>query len=233
MKTNLLLLFLLLSISSKSQNKNLLEIDPRSFKDNKITLAEIADDIKYIPLDNTIPVGTVYKLKITDNNIYLSVKGAGVLKFDPSGTLVCKIGNLGRGPGEYQHFNDYAVDEKSGNVYVMQPGTIKVYSSAGRFVRDIKYNEYIGFVGGDIEISNSKIFIPDYLITGDSKNAWVFLDTLGNLVSKKNNSIPPFKPNTGIEGSIYKFGNQFYYYNLYNDTIFSIAPDLKSKAIMV
>ena len=209
MKTSLLLLFLSLSISCKSQNKNLLEIDPRSFKDNRITLSEIADDIKYIPLDNTIPVGTVYKLKITDLNIYLSVKDAGILKYDRSGKLICKIGNLGRGPGEYQHFMDYAIDEKSGNVYVMEPGTIKVYSSTGRFVRDIKYDKYIGFVGGDIEIYNSKIFIPDYLITGDSKNAWLFLDTLGNLISKKFNSTSPFKSNTGIEGSIYKFGDHF------------------------
>jgi hypothetical protein len=158
----------------------------------------------------------------------LSVKDAGILKYDKSGKLICKIGNLGRGPGEYQHFMDYAIDEKSDNVYVMEPGTIKVYSSTGRFVRDIKYEKHISFVGGDIEIFNSKIFIPDYLITGDSKNNWVFLDTLGNFVSKKVNSIPPFKSNTGIEGSIYKFGNQIYYYNLYNDTIFSVGSDLKS-----
>ena len=62
------------------------------------------------------------------------------------------------------------------------------------------------------------------------KNSWVFLDTLGNLKATKKNSIAPFKTNTGIDGSIYRFGDSFFYYNLYNDTIFSISPDLSSKA---
>lgn len=229
MKITIVLLYLILSVACKSQSKNLLEIDPKSFKENSITLSDIADDISYIQLDNKIPIGIVYKLKITDFNIYLSVKDIGILKYDRHGKLVSKIGTTGRGPGEYQHFMDFTVDQTTGNVYVMGPKEIKVYSQSGRFIRDIKYDEYIPFVGGDIEIYNSKIFIPDYLITGNSKNAWIFLDTLGKLYSRKYNSIPPFKTNTGIEGSIYKIENQLYYYNLYNDTIFSIAPDMKSK----
>ena len=229
MKTQIFVLLLFLSFSCKPQNNRLLEIDPRSFPDTKITLGAIADDIYYVPLDGSIPIGINYKLKITASNIYLSVKDIGILKFDRSGKLICRIGSIGRGPGQYTDFMDYAVDELTGNIYVMGPGIIKVYSQRGTFVRNIDYKDHIAFVGGDIEVYNSLLFIPDFLWTGEAKNSWVFLDTLGKLVAAKKNSIQPFKTNTGIDGSIYRFGSNLYYYNLYNDTIFSISPDLSSK----
>ena len=33
-----------------------IKLIPRTFVENKITLADIADDIKYIPLDDSIPL---------------------------------------------------------------------------------------------------------------------------------------------------------------------------------
>ena len=45
MKSTYLFLLLLLTISCKTQNKDLYQFDPRTLKENKITLSEIADDI--------------------------------------------------------------------------------------------------------------------------------------------------------------------------------------------
>ena len=81
------------------------------------------------------------------------------------------VGSIGRGPGQYIDFMDYAVDEVTGNVYVLSPSIIKVYSQSGKFVRDINYKEYVAFVGGDIEVFNSMLFIPDFLWTGEAKTA--------------------------------------------------------------
>ena len=229
MKSKYLFLVVLLTLSCKSQDNTLYEIDPRNFIDNKITLAEIADDITYIPLDNNIPIGLLYNLKITPGNIYLSIKDVGIVKFDRSGKLICKIGKRGRGPGEYYYFMDFTVDEITGNVFVMDKSVIKVYSKTGHFVRDINYNEYLSNMGGDIEIFNSLLFIPDYIQYGKSKFNWVILDTLGNLVSMKDNSVPPFSINQVIPGKIYKFEDILFYFNALNDTIFSISTDLKYK----
>lgn len=228
MRSTFLSILVLLTISCRPDESGIFEIDPRVFVENKITLSEIADDIIYIPLDNSIPIGISYKLKITDDYIYISIKDDGIVKFDRFGKLVRKIAKKGSGPGEYYYGMDFATDEKTGNIYVMDPGKIKVYSPSGIFLRDLLVKEYMGYMGGDIEIYNSLLFIPDYLTLGDSKNIWVFLDTLGNLVSKKENSIPPFQSSIP-EGSIYQFGNTLFYYNWINDTIFSISSDLSSK----
>ncbi len=229
MKLTSFLFLTQITLACGSQNSNTLEIDPGNFADNKISLSEIADNITYIPLDNSLPIGITYSLRITYDHMYLSCKDVGILQFDRYGKMDHKIGKKGRGPGEYIYGMDFTVDEKNGNIYVLDPGKIKVYSHTGIFRRDLYYEKDIEYMGGDLEFYNSKLFIADYLITGNSKNNWVFLDTLGNLVAEKENSVPPFNPNMGIGGSIYKFGNKLFYYNLFNDTIFSISSDLSSK----
>ncbi len=228
MRLTFLLILVLSTITCGQERNGIFEIDPKVFVENKITLSEIADDIIYVPLDNSLPIGITYKLKITHDYIYISTKDIGIVKFDRSGKLVRKIGNRGSGPGEYHYGMDFATDDKTGNIFVMDPGKIKVYSPSGIFLRDLLVKEYLNYMGDDIEIYNSFLFIPDYLRLGDSKNIWIFLDTLGNLVSKKENSVPPFNADIG-GGNIYQYANTLFYYNWINDTIFSISPDLSSK----
>ena len=62
-----------IAVACSSSDSNIFEIDPRNFVDNKITLSEIANDIKYTPLDNSFPIGITYTLRITKEHIYLSI----------------------------------------------------------------------------------------------------------------------------------------------------------------
>jgi hypothetical protein len=226
MRLTYLLFLVLITFSCGSSDSNLYEIDPRDWVENKITLSDIADDIKYYPLDNSI-LFTNFEYVITPKFLYISAKGIGILKFDREGRLITKIGSRGRGPDEFWYGMDFTVDEKSGNVFVLDPSKVKVYSQSGIFLRDILLKQYLGgFRGSEIEIYNSLLFFPDYLPTGDSKYSWVFLDTLGNLVAKKENSVPSFQANTVPRGSIYIFENKLFIFNYINDTIFSISPDL-------
>jgi hypothetical protein len=226
MKQTYLFFLILIAFLFNSLKGHLFEIGPKIISDNRITLTDIADDILYIPLDNSIPIGLTYKMIITKDYIYISVKDVGILKFDRFGKLICKIGSYGRGPGEYNYFMDFAVDETKGNVFVLDH-KIKVYSQTGHFLRDINYKNYLSYMGGNIEIFNSLLFIPDFIRDGSSKFNWVFLDTLGRMVNLKENSVPNYTVNMVPPGQVYKFGNNLFYFNSINDTIFSISPDLK------
>jgi hypothetical protein len=225
------ILFLILIISScNTSDDNLYKIDPRTFVENNISLSDIADDIKYIPLDDSIPFIN-FNYVITSSALYVAAKGIGILRFDWEGKLTKIIGKRGRGPGEFWYGMAFTIDDLTGNVFVLDPGIVKVYSPSGIFLRDILLKEYAGGYGfTDLENYNSLLFFPDYLPRGDSKYSWVFLDTLGHLVGKKENSVPPFQSNIEIEGSIYRFENKLFYYNYFNDTIFSISPDLSNSA---
>jgi hypothetical protein len=206
----ILLTFLLLSCDSG--NKSPLTIDPRKINGRSITLSDIADDIVYVPLDNIIPF-TNFKYVITPDYLYVSAKGNGILKFDRKGKLIKKIGSEGRGPGEYLYGIHFTVDERTGNVYVLDPKKVKVYSPSGIFLRDILYERYMKSyaMAGGLENYNSLLFLPDFIMRGNSKFNWIFLDTLGNLVSKKDNSVPPFFTDNVRPGNIYRFEDRLFY----------------------
>ncbi|MGB8491785.1 MAG: hypothetical protein WCE64_12080 [Bacteroidales bacterium] len=58
----------------------------------------------------------------------------------------------------------------------------------------------------------------------------VFIDSLGNLLKKKDISIQSITTKWGENGGTYRFENNIYYGNPFNDTVFSILPDLTYKA---
>jgi hypothetical protein len=231
MKKKYLLLLIVFNFSCNSPDVNLGSIDPSKFVNNKITLSDIAEDINYIPLDNQFPIQIIYSLKILNNSIVLAAQNNGVIVFNRSGELTKKIGNIGRGPNEYTYFLSFAVDEKLGTIYVMDNKSRKivVYSKNGIFLRNIPLEKY-GSYNQEIDFYNSKLFVSDYIIMGQAKTNWMILDTLGNLIKVKENSIQPFSSRLGIMGGTYKFENRINYWNCYNDTIFSILPDLNYKA---
>lgn len=231
MKIVYLSLLSLITFSCYRSDDPIFKIDPRKFIENKITLSDIADDIKYVPLDNSIPfINFAYLL--TPDFLYVSAKGIGILKFDRDGKLIKTIGKRGRGPEEFLYGMAFTVDCLSGNVFVLDPGSVKVYSPSGIYLRNISLKDFSsGFGFSNIEIFHSLLFFPDYIPKGDSKYCWFFLDTLGHLISKKENSVPKFQTNIETEGCFYKFENKLFYFNYFNDTVFSISPDLRSAGV--
>ena len=236
MKIKFLLILIILTVSCKQENKNLFEFDPTYITENKISLSDIADDITYIPLDNSIPLGRInsnYNPKFVNNSMFKYETDIGILVFRRDGKFLRKIGRIGRGPGEYMHGNDFTVDDKKGTVYVKDGGNIiKVYSQTGDYLRNFSLHEYGGSVD-IIELYNSKLFVSYNLQYNDVKYEWIILDTLGNLIKKKDRTIPLFRSNYLAGGGTYVFGQKLNYWNQFIDTIFSILPDLTCKATFI
>jgi hypothetical protein len=229
MKSKYLILIAFLVLSCKSPEKNLYQFDPRTLKENIITLSEIADDITYIPLDNSMPMGLIYNPRyFVNNSIYLSTMNSGILVFDKKGKLIRKIGVFGRGPGEYTYCYYFTVDDKNETVYVLDSKIIKVYSKSGNFLRSFSLNEN-GSSFDAIEFSNSKLFLQNSIQYEDTRYEWIVLDTLGNLVKTKRRTDQPFSVNWSAGGGMYKLENRIYSWNPWRDTIFSILPDLSNE----
>jgi hypothetical protein len=231
MKSKYLFLIILISLSCINKTECQYKIDPRAFDNNEISLAEIADDISYIPLDNNIPIGDIVLAKFIKNSIYVKISNIGLVAFNRDGKIPRKIGSVGRGPGEYLYCTSFDVDEINETIYIKDMDEIiKVYSKNGNFLRSIPLKHFEPFHFNDIELSNSNLFVFEYITMGRGKFNWLVLDTLGKLIKKKENSIPAFRSGMGADGGTYKFGSKIYYWNMYNDTIFSISPDLSYKA---
>ncbi len=193
-----------------------------------ITLSGIADDIKYIPMDDTIPFEGIYSVEITPKNIFISMQYVGIVKYDREGNFEKVIARKGRGPGELLYGHTFVVDEGSKKVYVTDRHKVLVYTIEGTHLRDIATNDYFAIAANDIELSGSKLYLCDFGWDAEFKYHWVFLDTIGKLVSAKTTSDHSTGHVPG--GFCYKFDGDIYYSNILNDTVFSVSPDLRWRA---
>lgn len=216
-------------VSCKPPANEIYSFDPRTITGDEISLSEIADDIEYIALDNTFPIGMVYMYKILDSSIYISAKDQGILVFNRKGKFQHKIGTPGRGPGEYHYFMNFDVDPESRSVYIKDGNTIKVYDVNGQFQRSISLNEY-DWRFDNLTFFQQKLFVSEAIYQGAAKYSWLVLDTNGLLLSKKYNSIPTFDSNLPSNEGTYLFNDNLHYWEQYNDTVFLILPDLTYKA---
>lgn len=234
MKAIHLTLLLLLTVSGRSQDKGLYKFDPRTLKENEVTLSEIADEVYYIPLDNSFPLEVISSnITFTDDAIYFPSKDIGILAFNREGKFINKIGSIGRGPGEYIIYLLFCIDNKTGTVFVRDSNSnIKVFSRTGKYIRNFSLKEY-----GDvenIEFFNSKLLVQYSPQLKNSNYDWIYCDTLGNVIKKQNRHLPIFTANWGgVTSSFYKFKNQLSYYNAFTDTVFSILPDLTEKPSLI
>jgi hypothetical protein len=210
----------------KSPDFRLYEFDPRTLKENEIVLSEMADEITYIPLENSFPLGIIYNIEFINNEIYFTAKDVGIMKYDRFGKFVCKIGSIGRGPGQYIYAPNFTVDEKKGNIYAKVLGQIiKVYSNTGQFEKDISLKGFGDMIDA-IKFHDSRLLVTYALQFGNSRYKWIVFDTLGNVIKMKARNTPIFTANSGGREVIYNFENKLSYWNNYIDTVFSILPDL-------
>jgi hypothetical protein len=211
-------------------------IEPGKFSEHEISLSEIADDINYITLDNSLPV-QIYpgSINILKNSIFLSARDIGIIRFGRDGSNPVVIGKKGRGPGEWRYCMSIAADDKGEKVYVMDADNdIKVYGSNGSFVRSIQLpKSEDGYNFSGISMFGSRLFAAEYINMGHATYNWLVLDTDGKTISYKKNPIPTFKCNLGMGGGTYIFGDRIFYWNSFNDTIYSISPDLNYRASYV
>lgn len=89
-------------------------------KENIINLSDIADEITFVPLENTgeSMLGSIDKLMIDDGRYVIVDKeaAAAVFVFDSKGRFLHKIGRKGKSKSEYIELTDAALG--NGNVYI-------------------------------------------------------------------------------------------------------------------
>lgn len=195
-------------------------------------LSDIADDINYIPLDNSYMLGTIYdNIEFINNSIYLSVKDIGILVFDKTGKTLRKIGNKGRGPGEFVYNFMFTVDEKTESVYVLDHANIKVYSKAGDFLRSFSLKDY-GDLVQSIKMYNSNVYAFYYIPFENADYKWITVDSLGYLIKKEKRKAPPFTANFTAGEGAYLFQNRISYWDSFVDTVFTIM-DLNERPSII
>lgn len=217
---------LLVSCNPKAASEFKLELDPRNSLSNNILLSDFADKIFYLQLDNSIPITYLSQIKIYSDKIFINAKDVGVIKYDRAGGQATQIGELGMGPGEYRTSNAYTIDNINKQVCILNSGSeILKFNFNGKYLKKIQIKE-LGSDFDQIDMLGDYFLLSEYIKFGKARYNWVILDTLGNIVLRKMNPIPDFKSIVGISGGTSGYQNHTYYWNVYNDTVYSISHKL-------
>ena len=194
-------------------------------------------------MSNAIRIGSIRALKIIYEAIYLvsdeSYGGEGdghkvLIRFNSEGKEPVQIGRIGKGPKEYLASTNFAVDEHNDRVYINgKPNTIMVFDTKGKYLREFRFQDPDTRFS-QIELLGDKyLLVPERSLGAKSKHSWTIVDTLGNIVSVKNNSTPHFETRIGARGGTSSFNGNLSFWVDYNDTIFTISPDFGYKASFI
>jgi hypothetical protein len=98
-----------------------------------------------------------------DGRVYIGANGESPLVGIYEGDIL--VGYLGSGPGEFSSVRDIAVDEQSGDVYVVDSirNVVSVYTASGQHIRDIGGLSYPQAV----DVEASEVYIVDAPVVKD------------------------------------------------------------------
>lgn len=102
-------------------------------------LSEVASKVEIVPLEITDEslIGDVYKLKVTDSDIWIKqYSDEHLFRFSHSGKYLNKVGIIGQGPQEYIRMSEFFIDNNQKEVYIVTTTCgVKVYDFEGKFKR--------------------------------------------------------------------------------------------------
>jgi len=198
----------------------------------QINLSQFSHSIKYVLLrtyDNLVFTGN-WNCVFSDSLI-LASNFSNCLLYNYNGNVISKIGNQGRGPGEYQYVNSIAFGFNK-NIYMQSSYDLLEFRLDGTFItkyKDLQRNN-TGRIESWIPINDSLFFGTVDNTFGLEENKAVFYNKAGNVQNKFKNYriLHREKPMSGPEegsANIYKFENHFFLKELVNDTLFYLSSD--------
>jgi hypothetical protein len=119
-----------------------------------------------------IPIGQIDKVIVDHERIYIldRSKSKALFIYSREGEFLDIIHSVGSGPGEFTAPHGFDIDEKSGNIIIMDSNGRKIiiYSSTGDYIKEFKYD----FIAVDfiLDSENNLIFNTGYFPSKDGEN---------------------------------------------------------------
>lgn len=120
----------------------------------ELNLSEIFDTITFIPLiNNKTGAVSVDKIIFVKDKIYILDKkfAKGVFIYSKNGEFIKRVGNIGRGPGEYDGVSDFDFDDNK-IIISDHPNKLLIFNEKGDFISrmtsDFTFSSFISVDNG-------------------------------------------------------------------------------------
>lgn len=204
-----------------------------------VSLSEIADSIQYIILKEKPGNYINGKIAVKLSKNYLFVLDLdGIKQFSLDGTFIRKIGKKGKGPQEYLHISDFAIDEINYLIYILSVQTkqILIYNFNGIFINSIRGID--DSIDGINILKNNKLLFHKNNPYGTNEFNYFITNGDYKIIKKLNNNIKFKSTKLDFMGRYlryYTFNNLVNFKDV-NDTLFVFEPlkdEFISKAVFV
>jgi hypothetical protein len=219
-----IVLLFVLSCSKPQSSGELRTINILDVEKSELKISEIAESIEYLPLASDSVLSPLSQVNFINDCYYVKDHKSKFLRFDKNGNLLNKIGNRGRGPGEYRYASEFIV-HPDGNIYISggKQGKIMVFSQEGKFIRsfDISQKDASSFGLS----SNNFLFFYGPGMQHLPVNVEL-TDTEGTVHSSYKNKyeFERGKASIGFIGEclMYSLKGQLYFKEIFSDTLFTL-----------
>jgi hypothetical protein len=228
------LLLSMLSCHNNQSDNSLVTIDVENNLRNMqvIELSSFTDDIRYVPLETNEDHLISYIIHYDISRDLILVSDMSVcLLYSTDGHFISKVGNIGRGPGEYPYVTNVNLG-KSGEIYLSDTENLYEYRGDGLLI-----NKYSNILFNDSCYLSTWILLGDSLLFGHvpnnsglEVNKALIIDKSGHIKHTYKNYIL-FKRDYEIASSmenhanISMFNNKIFYKGLFNDTLFYLSAE--------
>lgn len=134
-------------ISNTSTNKELIEIniDNQDYE-NTVSYSDLFNSVKFVPLETNrnCLIGQIDEIELYNDTIFILDKSIGkaIYMFDKNGSFIKKIGQLGKGPGEYFSPKSFTIDNYTKQIKILDEGKLLIFSIYGEFQKEILLSHY-------------------------------------------------------------------------------------------
>ena len=153
----------------------------------RLPFSTFFDTLEVIKLDNSNEDALVSEsnmITVTDNYLGINVENSPYKLFTRQGKFICRVGNIGQGPGEYNLIYSSQIDEANNRIYLL-PWTTKqllVYDLKGDFVGKIPLPYLVHKGEFHVNHDERKVTVTHLAFTSDPV-VWI-QDMKGNILSE-------------------------------------------------
>lgn len=175
-------------------NKNISPVDT-------LKLSSLVDSVSYVCLSTGTDhlIGTIRDIKYKNNCFYISqFTSHPLLVFSETGEFLYRVGENGRGPGEYLEVTAFDINPETRQISILDGTSMKVnvYSVDGKYIRRFSVNDYPRDMA---LLSNGEYLFYDPMFEFSQYHRGVWkTDSLGNYLESLVAIDKNFKWNSGV-----------------------------------
>lgn len=224
----------LLTCSDDGKRSDMLVINLDEIYYSSIDISAMADTVSYIQLDDSFLLPGIAQLYWADSCFFANTR-EGVLKYDTNGRFLCKIGEIGDGPKEYQrYFYQCILDKNNKEIYIHSYSNTKLlcYSFSGEFIWSAQVvlpDDIKGFIPSFAYMQGDLIYFyydNNTGVPGEQPLYWVSIKKDGTFVKSYKGSKKVIDRESGIYGIFHVAMNDstVVWHDLFADTIYHVTP---------